>query len=114
MLVAGGLLLVRRELALRPRFGIAWRAAAAAAAMAGCSRRVPTDSLALLLPLGVVVYLGRAVSRSAGVDRRAHRGAAAMSASVLVLSAEPVEERMAGPAIRAAELARALAAAGTG
>lgn len=36
-----------------------------------------------------------------------------MSASVLVLSAEPVEERMAGPAIRAAELARALAAAGS-
>jgi glycosyltransferase involved in cell wall biosynthesis len=31
-------------------------------------------------------------------------------ASVLVLSAEPVGERMAGPAIRAAELARALAA----
>jgi glycosyltransferase involved in cell wall biosynthesis len=36
-----------------------------------------------------------------------------VSASVLVLSAEPVEERMAGPAIRAAELARALAAAGS-
>ncbi|MGH2713046.1 MAG: glycosyltransferase family 4 protein, partial [Thermoleophilaceae bacterium] len=34
-----------------------------------------------------------------------------MRASVLVLSAEPVGERMAGPAIRAAELARALAAA---
>jgi glycosyltransferase involved in cell wall biosynthesis len=36
-----------------------------------------------------------------------------MSISVLVLSAEPVAERMAGPAIRAAELARALAAAGS-
>jgi glycosyltransferase involved in cell wall biosynthesis len=34
-----------------------------------------------------------------------------MRASVLVLSSEPVEERMAGPAIRAVELARALAAA---
>ena len=33
-----------------------------------------------------------------------------MRATVLVLSAEPVGERMAGPAIRAAELARALAA----
>jgi glycosyltransferase involved in cell wall biosynthesis len=33
-----------------------------------------------------------------------------VSVSVLVLSAEPVAERMAGPAIRAAELARALAA----
>jgi glycosyltransferase involved in cell wall biosynthesis len=33
-----------------------------------------------------------------------------LRASVLVLSAEPVGERMAGPAIRAAELARALAA----
>jgi glycosyltransferase involved in cell wall biosynthesis len=33
-----------------------------------------------------------------------------VSASVLVLSAEPVGERMAGPAIRAAELARVLAA----
>jgi glycosyltransferase involved in cell wall biosynthesis len=35
-----------------------------------------------------------------------------VSASVLVLCAEPVGERMAGPAIRAAELARVLAAAG--
>ena len=35
-----------------------------------------------------------------------------MSVSVLVLSAEPVGEHMAGPAIRAAELARALARAG--
>jgi glycosyltransferase involved in cell wall biosynthesis len=35
-----------------------------------------------------------------------------VSVSVLVLSAEPVAERMAGPAIRAAELARALAGAG--
>ena len=33
-----------------------------------------------------------------------------MRASVLVLSPEPVGERMAGPAIRAAELARVLAA----
>jgi glycosyltransferase involved in cell wall biosynthesis len=35
-----------------------------------------------------------------------------VSVSVLVISAEPVAERMAGPAIRAAELARALEAAG--
>jgi len=35
-----------------------------------------------------------------------------VSVSILVLSAEPVAERMAGPAIRAAELARALAGAG--
>jgi glycosyltransferase involved in cell wall biosynthesis len=35
-----------------------------------------------------------------------------MSTSVLVLSAEPAAERMAGPAIRAAELARTLAGAG--
>jgi glycosyltransferase involved in cell wall biosynthesis len=35
-----------------------------------------------------------------------------VSVSVLVLSAEPVAERMAGPAIRAAELARALAGGG--
>jgi acetylornithine deacetylase/succinyl-diaminopimelate desuccinylase-like protein len=33
-----------------------------------------------------------------------------LSASVLVISAEPVGERMAGPAIRAAEIARALEA----
>ena len=33
-----------------------------------------------------------------------------MRASVLVLSPEPIGERMAGPAIRAAELARVLAA----
>jgi O-antigen/teichoic acid export membrane protein len=70
LMVGGGLLLVRRELGLRPRFGIAWRAAAAAAAMAAVLAALPADSLALLLPLGVVIYVG-ALYALGGIDRRA-------------------------------------------
>jgi O-antigen/teichoic acid export membrane protein len=70
VMVAGGLWLVRRELALRPRFRIAWRVAVAAALMAGVLALVPSDSLAVLLPLGLVVY-GAALFAVGGVDRRA-------------------------------------------
>jgi O-antigen/teichoic acid export membrane protein len=70
VMVAGGLWLVRRELALSPRFGIAWRVAVAAAAMAGVLALVPSDSLAVLLPLGLIVY-GAALFAVGGVDRRA-------------------------------------------
>ena len=70
VMVAGGLWLVRRELALRPHFAIAWRAALAAAVMAGVLALVPADSLAVLLPLGIVLY-GAVLFAVGGVDRRA-------------------------------------------
>lgn len=69
LLVAGGLWLVRRELALRPRFAVAWRVAVAAAVMAGVLAVVPTESLAVLLPLGVALY-GAVLFAVGGVDRR--------------------------------------------
>jgi O-antigen/teichoic acid export membrane protein len=56
LLVAGGLVLVRRDLGIRPRFQMLWRACAAAAAMAAVLALVSDLSLALLLPLGVVLY----------------------------------------------------------
>ena len=91
---------------------IAWRVAAprrgdGAALLARCA----TDSLALLVPLGARRLRRPRCGRSAAIDRRDAGGAARVSASVLVVSAEPVGERMAGPAIRALELARALAGA---
>jgi O-antigen/teichoic acid export membrane protein len=70
LMVGGGLWLVRRELALTPRFGIAWRVAVAAAVMAGVLAVVPSESLAVLLPLGVVLY-GAVLYAVGGVDRRA-------------------------------------------
>ena len=109
VMVAGGLWLVRRELYLRPRFRIAWRVVVAAAVMAALLALVPTDSLLVLLPLGIAIYTV-VLYAVGGIDRRAIEALLAVSVSVLVLSAEAVAERMAGPAIRAAELARALAA----
>jgi O-antigen/teichoic acid export membrane protein len=70
LMVVGGLLLVRRELELTPRFRIAWRALAAATVMGAVLALVPAESLALLLPLGVVVY-SAALFALGGVDRRA-------------------------------------------
>jgi O-antigen/teichoic acid export membrane protein len=70
VMVAGGMWLVRRELALTPRFGVAWRVVVAAAAMAGALALVPAHSLAVLLPLGIVLYAG-ALFAVGGVDRRA-------------------------------------------
>ena len=70
LMVGGGLWLVRRELDLRPRFRIAWRVLVAAAVMAAVLAAVPTDSLAVLLPLGVAVYAVVLVAVG-GVDRRA-------------------------------------------
>jgi O-antigen/teichoic acid export membrane protein len=70
IMVAGGLWLVRRELDLRPRFRIAWRALVAAGAMAGALALVPAESLALLLPLGIAVY-ALALYALGGLDRRA-------------------------------------------
>jgi len=70
VMVAGGLWLVRRELELSPRFALAWRVVLAAAVMAGVLALVPADSLAVLLPLGVVLYAAVLVAVG-GVDRRA-------------------------------------------
>jgi O-antigen/teichoic acid export membrane protein len=70
VMVAGGLWLVRRELDLRPRFARAVRVVIAATVMAGVLALVPADSLAVLLPLGVVVYAAVLVAVG-GVDRRA-------------------------------------------
>jgi O-antigen/teichoic acid export membrane protein len=70
LLVGGGLVVVRRELLLRPRFRIAGPALAAAAAMAAVIAAVPSESLALLLPLGAAVYLA-ALFTLGGIDPRA-------------------------------------------
>jgi len=70
VMVAGGLWLVRRELELSPRFALAWRVVLAAAVMAGVLALVPAESLAVLLPLGVVLYAAVLVAVG-GVDRRA-------------------------------------------
>lgn len=56
LLVSGGLILVRRDLGLRPHFRLLWRAAAAAAAMAAVLALVSELPLGLLLPLGAVLY----------------------------------------------------------
>jgi O-antigen/teichoic acid export membrane protein len=69
-MVAGGIWLVRRELHLRPRFALAWRVVLAAAVMGGVLALVPADSLAVLLPLGVVLYTA-VLFAVGGVDRRA-------------------------------------------
>lgn len=56
LLVAGGLLLVRRELGLTPRFALLWRVLVAAAVMGGVLAFVDDWTLVVLLPLGVLVY----------------------------------------------------------
>jgi O-antigen/teichoic acid export membrane protein len=70
LMVAGGLWLVRRELDLRPRFGIAWRVVVAAAVMAALLALIPTDSLLVLLPLGIAIY-AVVLYAVGGIDRRA-------------------------------------------
>jgi O-antigen/teichoic acid export membrane protein len=56
LLVAGGFMLVRRELGLTPRFALLWRVVVAAAVMAGVLALVSTWPLAALLMLGVLLY----------------------------------------------------------
>jgi O-antigen/teichoic acid export membrane protein len=56
LLVTGGLLLVRRELGLSPRFALLWRVLVAAAVMGGVLAFVDDWALAVLLPLGVLLY----------------------------------------------------------
>lgn len=57
LLVGGGLVLLRRELRLTPRFGLLWRVVVAAAVMGGVLALVDDRPLALLLPLGVALYV---------------------------------------------------------
>jgi O-antigen/teichoic acid export membrane protein len=56
LLVTGGLLLVRRGLGLSPRFALLWRVLVAAAVMGGVLAFVDDWALAVLLPLGVLLY----------------------------------------------------------
>jgi O-antigen/teichoic acid export membrane protein len=69
LLVAGGFVLVRRELRLAPRLRLLWRAAVAAAAMAALLALVDGWSLALLVPLGAALYLA-GLWALGGIDRR--------------------------------------------
>jgi O-antigen/teichoic acid export membrane protein len=69
LLVTGGLVLVRRELGISPRFRLLWRSVAAGAVMAGVLTLVDDWSLALLVPLGAVLYLA-GLWALGGIDRR--------------------------------------------
>jgi O-antigen/teichoic acid export membrane protein len=69
LLVTGGLLLVRRELGLAPRFALLWRVALAAAVMGGVLAFVEEWALVVLLPLGVLLY-GSVLWALGGLDPR--------------------------------------------
>ena len=65
----GGYLLVRRELGIAPRLRMLWRALAAAAVMAAVLALVDGWPLAVLLPLGVAIYVA-GLWMLGGIDRR--------------------------------------------
>ena len=69
LLVAGGYVLVRRELGLTPRFALLWRVLVAAAVMAGVLALVSEWPLAVLLVLGVLLYTA-ALWALGGLDPR--------------------------------------------
>lgn len=69
LLVTGGLVLVRRELGLTPRFGLLWRVLVAAAAMAGVLALLADRPLLVLIALGVLLY-GGALWALGGLDQR--------------------------------------------
>jgi O-antigen/teichoic acid export membrane protein len=69
LLVLGGYLLVRRDLGVAPRLRMLWRALIAAAAMAAVLALVQSWSLALLVPLGVAIYVA-GLWMLGGIDRR--------------------------------------------
>ena len=69
LLVAGGYVLVRRELGLTPHFALLWRVLAAAAVMAGVLALVSEWPLAVLLVLGVLLYTA-ALWALGGLDPR--------------------------------------------
>jgi O-antigen/teichoic acid export membrane protein len=70
LLLAGGWILVRRELGLTPRTRVLWRALVAAAAMAGLLVWLRDLTLAVLVPAGAAVY-AVALAALGGIDRRA-------------------------------------------
>jgi O-antigen/teichoic acid export membrane protein len=70
LLVAGGWLLVRRELAIAPRLRLLWRSVAAAAVMAAALWWQRELTLAILIPGGAALYAA-ALAAVGGVDRRA-------------------------------------------
>jgi O-antigen/teichoic acid export membrane protein len=57
LLVVGGYVYVRRELGITPRFVLLWRVVVSAAVMGGLLALVADWPLALLLPLGVAIYV---------------------------------------------------------
>jgi len=69
VLVTGGLLLVRRELGLAPRFTLMWRVVVAAGLMSGVLAFVDDWPLAVLLALGVLLY-GAVLWALGGLDPR--------------------------------------------
>jgi O-antigen/teichoic acid export membrane protein len=70
LLLTGGWVLVRREVGLRPRTRVLWRALLAGAAMAALLVWLRDLTLALLLPAGAAVYAA-ALAALGGIDRRA-------------------------------------------
>jgi O-antigen/teichoic acid export membrane protein len=68
-LVAGGWLLVRRQLGLTPRLALLWRALPAAGVMAAVLWWQRDLSLAILVPGGAALYFA-ALAAMGGVDRR--------------------------------------------
>jgi O-antigen/teichoic acid export membrane protein len=70
LLVTGGWLLVRRELAIAPRLRLLWRSVAAAAVMAAALWWQRDLTLAILIPGGAALYAA-ALAAVGGVDRRA-------------------------------------------
>ena len=69
LLVAGGYLLVRRDLGLVPRFALLWRALVAAAVMGVVLALVPEWPLAVLIALGALLYAA-ALWALGGIDPR--------------------------------------------
>lgn len=70
VLLAGGVVLVRRHLRLVPRASTLWPSLLAAGAMAAALWASGTESLAVLLPLGIAVYAA-VLYLAGGIDRGA-------------------------------------------
>jgi O-antigen/teichoic acid export membrane protein len=69
LLVTGGWVLVRRQLAIAPRLALLWRALAASGVMAAAVWWQRDLSLAILVPGGALIYLA-VLASVGGVDRR--------------------------------------------
>ena len=73
LLLAGGWLLLRRRLGLRPTVARGWAVLAAAGVMAAAVYPLRDRSPALTVPLGAVVY-GAVLWALGGIDRRTIEG----------------------------------------